>query len=84
LYLRTPANRAMVKEKMSQTREIIEGKLLAKGPSVVRHLSLPKRGRSTEDIEEELENLRIDLKPTNYREGKLSGAVYRKVLFSLF
>jgi len=70
----------MVREKMAKTKEQIDGKMLPKGPNVVRHLSLPRQGRSPEDIEAELNKMQVDLKPTNYREGKLSGAVYRKFL----
>ncbi|KIJ49499.1 hypothetical protein M422DRAFT_74589 [Sphaerobolus stellatus SS14] len=76
LYLRLPSNKAMVTEKMDETRVLIRSKLIGTGPNIVRHLSLPRQGRSAEEIEKELETMQLELAPIDYKEGKLSGAVY--------
>lgn len=62
---------------LAQTRETILNKLVLNDPTVIRHCELPKLGRSLDSIEEELSNLDKISHATDYRSGKLSGAVYR-------
>ena len=56
----------------------IEDKLVPKGEAVVRHLALPETGNSSEWILSEMAKMDEESKSfTDWRHGKLSGAVYR-------
>jgi sphinganine-1-phosphate aldolase len=63
-------------------------KLLPQGKDVVRHLALPKKGCTLEWILDSMEQMDQEAPShTDYRDGKLSGAVYRAqylLLFSIF
>lgn len=62
---------------MAKARVDIESKLVPRGEGVVRHLSLPEQGKSLEWILEEMGKMDAELEhSTDYRHGKLSGAVY--------
>lgn len=77
LILRVPATRKKVEERMNQTRLDIEAKILPKGADVVRHLSIPEEGKSLEWILAEMDKMDAEMAHTNWRQGKVSGAVYR-------
>jgi sphinganine-1-phosphate aldolase len=63
---------------MAAAKVEIDQKLLPQGKDVVRHLSLPMKGQSLEWILEEMQQMDEEAPShTEYREGKLSGAVYR-------
>lgn len=79
LALRFPAARQKVQVEMDKARLDIENKLVPKGPGVTRHLSLPRDGQTPEWIIEEMGKMDNELGTgTNWRLGKLSGAVYRE------
>lgn len=63
---------------MNQAKLDIENKLVPKGAEIVRHLSLPDQGKTPEWILAEMDKMDVELgNNTNWRHGKLSGAVYR-------
>ena len=70
---------------MDQAKLDIEKRLVPQGANVVRHLSLPSEGKSLEWILAEMDKMdtEMDSAPEQWRLGKLSGAVYRK-LYMLF
>ncbi len=64
---------------MGKAKLDIENKLVPKGPNVVRHLALPEGGKSLEWILAEMEKMDKELDNTSdWRAGKVSGAVYRE------
>jgi sphinganine-1-phosphate aldolase len=78
LALQLPAARKKVEVEMGKAKVDIEAKLVPKGAGVSRHLSLPTKGQSNEWIIEEMEKMDTELEGrTDYKHGKLSGAVYR-------
>lgn len=67
---------------MEFARIEIDQKLLPQGKDVVRHLALPKRGCTLEWILDSMEQMDQEAPShADYREGKLSGAVYRAQYF---
>lgn len=64
---------------MDQARLDIEKRLVPQGANVTRHLALPSEGKSLEWILQEMEKMDTELGTTtdSWRDGKLSGAVYR-------
>lgn len=74
--------RRKVDSEMAKARADIESKLIPSGAAVTRHLSLPATGRDPEWIKAEMDNMDIeghvpgDGERTDWRDGKLSGAVY--------
>ena len=69
---------------MEAARAEIDRKLMPRGKDVVRHLALPRRGCTLEWILDEMEQMdREAPSHTDYRDGKLSGAVYRAHYFVL-
>jgi sphinganine-1-phosphate aldolase len=79
LALRLPAARHKVDAEMGKAKIDIEAKLVPKGAGVTRHLSLPHKGQSNEWIVDEMQKMDGELEGSaDYRNGKLSGAVYRK------
>jgi sphinganine-1-phosphate aldolase len=65
---------------MNKARLDIEAKLVPKGSEVVRHLTLPGEGKSAEWIFSEMEKMDSQQGSTDWRHGKLSGAVYRELM----
>jgi len=75
-----------VKPRMAQARKDIENKLVPSGPKVVRYLSLPPEGQTKDWILAEMD--RMDsychnfgddgAKLHDWKDGKISGAVYRE------
>ncbi|KAF8634287.1 hypothetical protein AX17_004242, partial [Amanita inopinata Kibby_2008] len=77
MVLRMPRTRQKVESQMNKAKLDIEDRLVPKGANVVRHLTLPEEGKSLEWILAEMEKMDIELgKDANWRQGKLSGAVY--------
>jgi len=77
LVLRLPAAQKKVKAEMDKAKLEIENKLVPKGADVVRHLSLPLEGKSPEWILAEMDKMDNEINThVNWRQGKLSGAVY--------
>ena len=79
LALRLPAAQKKVQVEMDKAKWDIENKLVPKGTDVVRHLaSLPAEGKSPEWILEEMCKMDVEMgTQVDWRNGKLSGAVYR-------
>ena len=78
LIMRTPKMKKKVAKEMGQARTDIDARLVPQGPNVTRHLALPQQSKSLEWILDEMATMDNESKShTNYREGKLSGAVYR-------
>jgi sphinganine-1-phosphate aldolase len=70
--------RKKIEREMDAAKAEIERKLLPQGEDVVRHLSIPREGQTLEWILEAMEQMDEEAPShTDYREGKLSGAVYR-------
>ncbi|ETW81089.1 glutamate decarboxylase/sphingosine phosphate lyase [Heterobasidion irregulare TC 32-1] len=75
--MRTPEMKKKVAKEMGQARTDIDARLVPQGPNVTRHLALPQQSKSLEWILDEMATMDNESKShTNYREGKLSGAVY--------
>ncbi len=68
---------------MDQAKVDIERRLVPQGANVTRHLALPSEGKSLEWILQEMEKMDTELGTTtdSWRDGKLSGAVYRAYAF---
>ena len=75
---------------MTQARKDIEKKLIPSGPQVIRYLSLPPEGQTKDWILSEMD--RMDSYCQNiggrdsvhdWKDGKISGAVYREFTPSL-
>lgn len=81
LALKFPSAKKQVDDKLAETRQKIDDKVMPKDPNIVRHLALPKEGRTAEWIAEEMERMDRALESGSYKDGKLSGAVYRKPPF---
>lgn len=76
--------RKKVEAEMDAARAEIEQSLLPRGKDVERHLTLPREGRTLEWILDAMEQMDREAPfHTNYRYGKLSGAVYRTHIFLL-
>jgi sphinganine-1-phosphate aldolase len=72
-----------VSEQLLKAKLDIESKLLPKGKNVVRHLSLPSQGKALDWILEEMNTMDTEMGGTlePWNQGKLSGAVYRSLIF---
>ena len=84
--LTVPPGRTMVQLQLSKVRQGIETKLVPQRGDMVRHLELPQQGQSAEWILEEMSRMdkeagagseSKDGGRVDWREGKVSGAVYR-------
>ncbi|KZT71772.1 PLP-dependent transferase [Daedalea quercina L-15889] len=78
LALRLPSMRKKVSAELNKAVLDIEKGMVPEGPSVHRHLALPPTGQSPEWIVKEMEVMDSEA-PGNHadwREGKVSGAVY--------
>ncbi|KAF8624627.1 hypothetical protein AX15_005781 [Amanita polypyramis BW_CC] len=77
LALRMPGTRQKVESQMNKAKLDIEDKLIPKGPNVVRHLTLPENGQSSEWILAEMDKMDHEQgHSVDWRQGKISGAVY--------
>ena len=75
--------RKKVSAELNKATLDIEKGMVPDGPSVHRHLALPPTGRSAEWIVKEMETMDNEAPGTHadWREGKVSGAVYRAFQF---
>jgi sphinganine-1-phosphate aldolase len=86
VVLTLPPMASKVEPQMSKARRDIEDKLVPSGPRVTRYLSLPAEGQTKEWILEEMAKMddychKSDAsgkKVVDWKDGKLSGAVYRE------
>lgn len=63
---------------MDKAKLDIENKLVPRGANVARHLTLPVKGMDPEWILKEMDKMDVEMGTNiNWRDGKLSGAVYR-------
>jgi sphinganine-1-phosphate aldolase len=70
--------RKRIETEMDSAKAEIERLLLPQGKDVVRHLSLPRKGQTLEWILDSMEQMDEEAPShADYRDGKLSGAVYR-------
>ncbi|KAI6037576.1 pyridoxal phosphate-dependent transferase [Pisolithus marmoratus] len=88
LFLALPPGRSKVQSELSKVRRDIETKLIPEGAGVERHLELPRQGLSLECILKEMEKMDEEMGSNNpgenekrakgldWRDGKISGAVY--------
>ena len=79
LVLRLPSMRKKVTQEMDKAKLDIEKKLVPQGPGVSRHLFLPHDGKTLEWILEEMKVMDTEMggEVDVWKQGKLSGAVYR-------
>ena len=78
LVIAMPSLRKRINTEMDAARAEIDRKLIPHGKNVERHLVLPRKGKTLEWILEAMEQMdREAPSQTDYKEGKLSGAVYR-------
>ncbi|KAJ7141450.1 pyridoxal phosphate-dependent transferase [Mycena epipterygia] len=76
LALRLPSAQRKVRTEMDKAKLDIEHKLVPQG-DVTRHLALPAEGQTPEWILAEMDKMDKEMGgSTNWRQGKLSGAVY--------
>ena len=76
--MKLPAAQRTLRAELDKVKVDIEDKLVPKGGEVTRHLALPAQGKSAEWILEEMARMDKALGAhTDWREGKISGAVYR-------
>ncbi|KAK2797166.1 hypothetical protein FQN51_008811 [Onygenales sp. PD_10] len=75
LFLRAPGVRGQVDKQVAETITKLENKLAPQGPGIVKYMSLPKQGWTTELVRAELEKL-IGMDHTSWEDGRVSGAVY--------
>ncbi|KAF8313111.1 hypothetical protein DL93DRAFT_1201412 [Clavulina sp. PMI_390] len=77
LMFKLPSIKSKVDSEMAKARLDIENKMVPSGPSVTRHLALPKMGHTPEWIKEEMDRMdREANSDCDWKQGKLSGAVY--------
>ncbi|KAJ7217718.1 pyridoxal phosphate-dependent transferase [Mycena pura] len=75
--LRLPAAQRKVRMEMNKAKLDIEDKLVPKGPDVTRHLVLPSEGQSLDWIISEMDKMDKEMNhANNWKQGKISGAVY--------
>jgi sphinganine-1-phosphate aldolase len=82
--MRIPAAKRKVDAELGKVRADIRLKLIPQGPKVIRHLALPPQGKSKDWIVEEMKRM-DDESPESHswRNGKVSGTVYRSCCGSL-
>ncbi|EPQ57117.1 PLP-dependent transferase [Gloeophyllum trabeum ATCC 11539] len=77
LVLRMPKMKKKVETEMAKAKIDIESKLVPQGPNVIRHLSLPSQGKTSDWITQEMQRMDEEMgNEVDWRSGKLSGAVY--------
>ena len=75
--MKLPVAQKKLQEELGKVKVDIEDKLIPKG-DITRYLTLPAQGKSAEWILEEMARMDKELGAhTDWRQGKLSGAVYR-------
>lgn len=74
--MKWPSIKAQVDSELDKARGEIESKLVPSGPAVVRHVALSGQGHSLEWIDSEMKAMDKEIGDVNWKDGKLSGAVY--------
>lgn len=83
--MKVPSVQKDVQQQLNKARLDIEGKLVPQGVNVSRHLVLPDEGKSMEWIIAEMEKMDGELGThADWKHGKLSGAVYRASITTVF
>lgn len=78
LAMKLPQAQKKLQEELDKVKVDIEDKLVPKDGEVTRYLALPAQGKSAEWIIEEMARMDKELGAhTDWRDGKISGAVYR-------
>jgi sphinganine-1-phosphate aldolase len=78
LALQLPSAREKVALEMGKAKVDIEAKLIPTGAGVSRHLVLSRQGQTPDWIAESMDKMDTELEHrADYKDGKLSGAVYR-------
>ena len=81
LAMKLPPAQKQLQEELNKVKVNIEDKLVPKGGEFTRYLTLPAQGKSAECIFEEMARMDKELGPRrDWRQGKLSGVVYRTSL----
>ena len=76
--MKLPQAQKKLQEELDKVKVDIEDKLVPKDGEVTRYLALPAQGKSAEWIIEEMARMDKELGAhTDWRDGKISGAVYR-------
>ncbi|KIP04601.1 hypothetical protein PHLGIDRAFT_129375 [Phlebiopsis gigantea 11061_1 CR5-6] len=71
-----PAQRKKAESEIAAAKKIIETSLIPKGEAVVRHTSLPPQGQSPAWILDEMTKMDNEIGHAEWKNGKISGAVY--------
>jgi sphinganine-1-phosphate aldolase len=69
---------------MAAAKLMIENRLVPKGADVVRHLALPEEGKTLEWILAEMDKMDKEKEHSDWKLGKISGAIYRASASSAF
>ena len=72
-----PEQRKKAESEIAAAKQTIESSLVPQGEAVVRHTSLPPKGQSPEWILEEMTKMDNEIGHAEWKNGKISGAVYR-------
>ena len=73
-----PSAKKKVESQLGKAKLDIEKKLVPEGEGITRHLILPAQGQTAEWILQEMGKMDLEFeKNTNWKDGTLSGAVYR-------
>lgn len=75
LLLKIPSMKQKVNSQLDQASIDIENKLSPKDSKMIKYSSLPDQGKSSDWIKNELQAL-ASLPSTEWRQGKVSGAIY--------
>ena len=79
--MKLPPAQKKLQEELSRVKVDIEDKLVPKGGEFTLYLALPAQGKSAGWIFEEMARMDKELGVhTDWRQGKLSGAIYRMFL----
>ncbi|KAI0075136.1 PLP-dependent transferase [Panus rudis PR-1116 ss-1] len=77
LAIRLPSARKKVDSELGKAKLDLESKMVPRGPNVTRHLALPESGQPYDWILEEMAKMDAEAAShTDWKQGKISGAVY--------
>lgn len=76
--MKFPAAQKKLREELGKVKVDLEDKFVPKDGEIPRYLALPAQGKSAEWILEEMQRMDKALGGhTDWKQGKVSGAVYR-------
>lgn len=79
-----PSQRLKLESGLKEVRADLENKLVPQGAAIIRHIALPANGQSAEWIFTEMSKMDEEVSGHDeWRNGKISGAVYREYLFCI-